>query len=187
MVSKTFVWIRHAEKKYKNGKGGIWDKQHDPGIIEDESPVYDVVRKIADEYGVPDKILTSPFLRTRQTSNIIKKILLQKYDKNVEICICNNVREYLGFCKSKDGYADLDYQTEKHIGGPVKLKETMLNLTLRLESHINTLKKTETNVWVITHGILMSKIYELYTGEQPDRPNPLDYIICDNNQISKNF
>jgi broad specificity phosphatase PhoE len=187
MVSKTFVWIRHAEKKFKNGKGCLWDKQHDPGIIEDEENIYETVNKLADEYGIPDKILTSPFLRTRQTSDVMKKILLQKYDKNIEISICNNVREYLGFCKSKDGYADLDYQTEKHIGGPVKLKESTLNLTLRLESHINNLNKHEKNVWIITHGILMSNIYKLHTGDEPDRPKPLDYIIYDNNQISKNF
>lgn len=187
MVSKTFIWIRHAEKKYKNGKGGAYDKQHDPGIVEDESVIYETVSKLVAEYETPDKILCSPFLRTRQTSEVIKKALRQKYDKDVEIIVCNNVREYLGFCKSKDGYADLDYQTEKHIGGPLKLKETMLNLTLRLESHINMLNKTEKNVWIITHGILMSKIYKLYTGEEPNRPSTLDYIIYDNNQISKNF
>jgi len=187
MVSKTFIWMRHAEKKYNNGKGGIWDKQHDPGIIESEEEIFRITDKLVDEYGVPEKILMSPFLRTRQTSEIIKKRLLQKYDKKIETVICNNVREYLGFCKNKTGYAELEYETETYLGGPVKLKETLTNLNLRIESHINSLNKNNSYVWVITHGLIISTIYRLQVGEEPKRPGPLNYLISDNNQISKNF
>ena len=72
----VFIWIRHAEKLYNNGKGPIGSKQHDPGILRDEEQkIRNLTRRLIKIYGYPNKIICSPYLRTRETCNYIKEEL----------------------------------------------------------------------------------------------------------------
>jgi len=186
MTSKNFIWIRHAEKKFSNGWGSNTDRQHDPGIVEDITPINNLVDNLVHKYGLPDKIVCSPFLRTRQTSIIIKNRLDQIYNKQVKMVINNDVKEYLGFCKTND-YADLDPQTEQFLGGKIKTQESLKSLQNRINTHLHRIMNFESNVWVITHGIVISHIYKTLYEEVPERPKPLNYIVFRNNQILKNF
>lgn len=187
MTSKNFIWIRHAEKKFNNGWGSGTDKKHDPGIIEDDNPINTFVDNLVAKYGLPDKIVCSPYLRTRQTSLIIKKRLREKYNKYVNIIINNDIAEYLGFCKNHFGYADLDSETQKFLGGPIKTNETLESLQKRINSHIQRIISAEKNVWVVTHGIIISYIYKTLSNKEAERPEPLNYLVYRNNQITKNF
>ena len=187
MTFKNFIWIRHAEKKFSNGWGSTADRQHDPGIVENITPINNLVDNLVYKYGPPDKIICSPFLRTRQTSTVIKNRLLEKHNKDTKIIISNEVKEYLGFCKNYFGFADIDLQTEKFLGGPIKTDESINSLEKRVASHIQRLIAFEENVWIITHGIVMSYIYKTLTTEEAERPEPLNYLVYKNNQIIKNF
>ena len=184
ICTKKIIWFRHAEKSYNNGKAPRGEKQHDPGILNDINPINSLVDELITKYGYPDRIITSPFLRTRQTANVVKKRLQIRHNKIIPIEIDCTVMEYLGFCKNKKDYADIDSETEKHLGGPIKLDETLDSLMYRIKQHIN---QSLNNIWVITHGIIMSYIYKELTGDEPERPNPLNYIVYSNSEISKNF
>lgn len=186
MTSKNFIWIRHAEKKFSNGWGTNTDHQHDPGIVEDVAPINNLVDSLVDRYGMPDKIVCSPFLRTRQTSVAIRNRLAQRYNKQVRMIINNDVKEYLGFCKT-NSYADLDPETEGYLGGKVRTRESLESLQDRVNAHLHRIMNYETNVWVITHGIVISHIYKALYEEVPERPKPLNYVVFKNNQILKNF
>jgi len=187
LCTKKIVWIRHAEKSYSNGKAPRGEKQHDPGIRNDINPINTLVDELVSKYGYPSKIICSPFLRTRQTANVIKKRLQIRHDKTPIFEINSLIREYLGFCKNKKDYADIDSETEKHLGGPIKIEEEIESLQNRIDLHIRRIKTEEENVWVITHGIVMSYIYKTLEGKEPERPQPLDYIVYSNSEISKNF
>jgi broad specificity phosphatase PhoE len=187
LCTKKIVWLRHAEKSYTNGRAPKGEKQHDPPITNDLNPIYNLIDELIVKYGYPDKIITSPFLRTRQTTNVIKKRLQIRYNKIPTIETSCLIREYLGFCKNKTDYADIDSETEKYLGSPIKLEETIDNLQYRIQSHINSLFTESNNIWVITHGIVMSYIYKNIAGEEPERPKPLDYIFYSKSEICKNF
>jgi broad specificity phosphatase PhoE len=185
--SKKIIWVRHAEKSYNNGKAPRGEKQHDPGIRNDIHPINSLVDELVEKHGPPDKIIISPFLRTRQTANVIKKRLQIRHNKIPSIETNTLIREYLGFCRDKNSYADIDSETEKYLGGPIKIEESIDSLHYRVKSHIDSLSTIEDNIWVITHGIVMSTVYSILTSEEPERPKPLDYIIYNNSEISKNF
>ena len=65
----TFVWIRHGEKAYRNSKGPDDSPQHDSPLLEG---VDDIIREkgenLALTYGNPEMCVSSPFERTRKTT-----------------------------------------------------------------------------------------------------------------------
>jgi len=187
LYSKKIVWVRHAEKSYSNGRAPKGERQHDPGILNELNLINNLVDELIEKYGYPDRIITSPFLRTRQTTNVIKKRLQIRHNKLPLIEVSPLIREYLGFCKNKNDYADIDSETEKYLGGPIKLEESIDSLQYRLQSHIRAIQSDTDNIWVITHGIVMSYIYKEFMGQEPERPKPLNYIVYSNSEISKNF
>lgn len=185
-----FVWIRHAEKLYNNGRPVGQGKSYDPGIIDNiatRNKVYNLVEKLVKRLGVPEKIIVSPFLRTRQTAELIISYMNQKYRWTPAIEYSDDISEYLGFCKNKDSLIDLEEDTSKHISRSSLLNESITSLTNRVDKHIFHLHKNEKNVWVITHGIVMSKIFNFYNSFEPNRPEPLDYMVLEKNKLSAIF
>ncbi len=92
------VWIRHADKLYNNEKGPFGCKQHDPGIIENAETLCDIdylVRFLVQKYGIPQHIFCSPFLRTRQTAELLIKNLEKNYNVKNEYVVYNTIYEYL--------------------------------------------------------------------------------------------
>jgi broad specificity phosphatase PhoE len=185
-----FVWIRHAEKLYNNGRPIGQGKTYDPGIVDNihtRNNIWALVEKLVKRLGVPEKIITSPFLRTRQTTELIVAFMFQKYGWTPIIEYSEDISEYLGFCKNKSDPVGLEEETSKHMKRTSLLEESMASLTTRVEKHILNIHKNEKNVWVITHGIVMSKIFNFYNGFEPNRPEPLDYMILEKNKLSAIF
>lgn len=187
---KNFIWIRHAEKLYNNGRAVGKGKQHDPGIIDNlktRNILYGLIDKLIKQLGVPEKIMTSPFLRTRQTTEIIIAYITQKYGWSPEVEYSEDISEYLGFCKNKNEKADLEEETLCHMNQPLLIKEDITTLDTRVEKHILNIHKNERNIWIVTHGIIMSKIFKFYNNFEPNRPEPLDYMALIKNKLSANF
>lgn len=175
----SVIWIRHAEKAFDNGKGPIGSFQHDPDILKSDLTKYEIkslVLNLLFEYGYPDKIICSPFVRTRQTLYE----MTQYINKDIEIEFSTLIGEYLGFAK-KDKLADISPETNRLFSFPVYLNEGLHSLHRRTEEHLEKVKDTKLNVWIITHGFVMCKIYENFTGHPIKRPNPLDYMVLKNN------
>lgn len=190
----SIVWIRHIEKLYKNGKAteeGHY--QHDPGIIMNKSTLYNadsLISELINKYGAPSKIIVSPLLRTRQTTEILTELLNEKYKIYPNVEYSTDVAEYLGFCKKQceRQKADLHPDTKELFNFNVYLGESFRHFKKRLENHLYELENEHLNIWVITHGIVLSSIYTYLTKTTPlHRPDPLNYVALYKNATIKNF
>jgi len=188
--NKTYIWIRHVEKKYNNGRPVDGGKLHDSPIVEDSQTQIEIeklVKELVEIYGIPDNIITSPFLRTRQTSSMIKETVMRMYQRDIKIECSTDVGEFLGFCKNKNEEADLELETKKHYKEPYIIGERIKALYERLVTHIKKINRTERNVWIVTHGIIMSKIHTIFNNIEPSRPKPLDYMLYNGNKLTAFF
>jgi len=187
------IWIRHIEKLYKNGKGDIQDStqyQHDPGIKFEENTeeiVENLVDKLVENYGLPDYIYVSPFLRTRQTSELIINVLNKKYNSNPILFYKPEIGEYLGFCKRSysNQKADIHPFTKNIFKFNLYLGESLKHFKERVYKHFENVKTEPNNIWSITHGIVLSNIYEYSNGKSTERPKPLEYIVFKDDKLFK--
>jgi len=187
------IWIRHVEKLYKNGKGDIHDKtqyQHDPGIkIEEDTfkKIEELVFNLVKNHGTPKYIYCSPFLRTRETMNLILEILDKKYKTYPTIVYKTEIAEYLGFCKRFDSKekADIHPDTKKIFNFAIFLGESLNHFKERVYNHFKEIKDNNDNIWIVTHGIVISNIFNHYNGFNIERPKPLDYIVFKEQKMYK--
>lgn len=148
------IYIRHADKAYKNMESEFF--KHDPGITQTGvERAKRVARKLIDEYGIPTKIVSSPFRRARETAMIMNMILENPFEE-IEIDI--NLSEYLG----NHNNIPLDVTTATLVHNPPH-PETFNDMKLRVKKHVEKMRKnnnTNTNetVWFITHGLIIKQI-----------------------------
>ena len=189
-MSSKYIWIRHAEKKFDNGKAPYGCYQHDSPIKDDiVEEIYNKVDSLIEKYGFPTHIIYSPFLRTRQTKNHIltrlKQIsenLTEKININYDI----KISEFLGFQKPIGIPAHIEEETQTHFKETILLGESLKNLNTRVIDHIYDLNIfnniQERCIWIITHGFIINNVYHnLYKmqGIKKDiksRPKSLSYL-----------
>ena len=94
-----------------------------------------------------------------------------------------DIAEYLGFCKSEN--VDLEPETLSYFKGKYQMGEKMEDLEARISEHLDDIHKSEENIWIITHGLVMSKIKYFYE-KKDSRYDPLDYIVLHKNLLSSN-
>jgi len=87
------VLIRHGEKEWSNGHGSHDDQPLKPR--KSEKKLSKTVENLLDLNIIPKKIITSPYTRCIQTSNIIMHNLRKNNINNVEIIIDNDLGEYI--------------------------------------------------------------------------------------------
>ena len=154
----SITWIRHAKKKYKN-KDNLGEYKHDSTVIDNcEKDIENLCIKLILENKVPDKIICSPFLRARQTTDMIVGLL----KLNIPIEIDTTISEYLGWIEPKGKMADVDATTRRYITpklGEEKLKDVQKRVNTHIKS-VNILKYSNPcqNILIVTHGIIISKI-----------------------------
>lgn len=158
------VWIRHAEKQYANHKGPIGCKQHDSPIQNNDFENERInlrTLNLIDIYGIPDTIIYSPFLRTRQTMDKIYSIIRTLSDKSIEFFCDPDIGEFLGFQKPKGGLADVEPTTSIYYPNKkIYLGESIDDLKNRVYKHLNKIKNKSGVIWVITHGFVIKHISE---------------------------
>jgi hypothetical protein len=123
------VWIRHAEKQYANHKGPIGCKQHDSPIQNTDSENERIKLRtlnLIDNYGIPDTIIYSPFLRVRQTMDKMNTIIKTVSDKHIEYLCDPDIGEFLGFQKPKGGLGDVEATTSIYYPGKKFILENQL-------------------------------------------------------------
>lgn len=106
-----------------------------------------------------DYIICSPYLRCRQTAELINKIT----GSNKFIYIDVNLSEYQGHKKLKS--LKLEKSTQEH-GDIPPHNETWEECEKRLTNHISSdiCSVASENILVITHGIIVKYMEEKYTG-----------------------
>lgn len=157
--------MRHGEKQYDN------KTSHD-------SPLHDYAHITLDQSAHRLKqienienfdIVVSPFLRCRQTYDILKKHIDLKHPT-----FRTQIQEYLGHQKKK-GNAILD-ETTKSITGEITLGEE--NLTQLEERCISFHKNLQQNTLIITHSFCASIIHKYVKGEH-FKLNEGEFVILD--------
>lgn len=174
------MFVRHGPKLYKNNKGPEGMPRHDPPL--DNICDREIVKKFLENfnrYGYPEVIYCSPFLRTRQTLAIIKKALPPEvkifYDKKVE--------EYLGFQKPVGSRADLDKITYNYTDPKLGV-ENFQGLKKRAINFYDSIKDSEKNILIITHGIFISNI-ALNLNLKLNQIKELEGIVIEKDLINK--
>lgn len=174
------IWIRHAPKEYANGKGPVGSKQYDSPIDSSFDTMLDIelmVDEIVTKYGKPNIIITSPFLRTRQTSLYVREYIKDKYDTDVNVETNKDISEYLGFCRrGENGSDSVHPETFLNMDKNIRFDESQVELRNRVKNHLESLRQHKGCIWIVTHGIVMSRIYEILFGEKLYRPQTLDYF-----------
>lgn len=169
------LWIRHAEKKFKNGKGSPGYCDHDPPLKKTDDPNINIVgHSIFIRFGVPDKIICSPFLRTRETATNIQKFFSKFYCKDIEISIDINIGEFLGWVKPPGLKARVTEETSKYIT-PLLGVEKVKDVEERSKIHVDSINRTE-NILIVTHGIVIEFIHKHLTGKKLNKISELSGI-----------
>ena len=135
MQSRTITYIRHAKK--------ISNRQLDSGIIYPRTvPIYNF-----------DYIVTSPFLRCRQTASVLNP-------ENKPVFVDTRISEYL----SRHISGDMNDTSLSYGPIPSHLGETYEQFTVRVNDHWDTINNSSGNVLVVTHGLVVLHMQRLITG-----------------------
>ena len=176
----SVIWIRHGEKIYPNGAAPQGSHNHDPPIKDNvKCKIEKICEKIRSRFGVPTKIISSPFLRTRETALLIKDFF--NSEKEINIVIDNNISEYLGWSRPKGQRADVSEETNQFIT-PTLGTEKLKDVEQRSREHVQYVNKTGITV-VVTHGIVIGYIYQYLTGKKMNRINELRGITYSKGKI----
>jgi broad specificity phosphatase PhoE len=155
----TVIYIRHGCKLYDNGKPIDNLPAHDPPLIAgEEKKIAATSLLLRQKYGNPDKIITSPFKRTRQTAGY----LICESDK-IEITVDSNICEYLGNQKPKNNNFKPQVTDTTNQYKVAPLGESVDNMKQRCRSHLAEIGFCDNTVssgvtWVVSHGFIIETI-----------------------------
>jgi broad specificity phosphatase PhoE len=173
----TFIFIRHGEKAYANSKGPEGQPSHDPPLTKDaELAISKKREELTSKYGKPKSIMSSPYLRARETSRILS-------GGDVEIMNISSLSEFLGHQgastsidekiirdDSKVFYPDVYPETAKY--NLPRTNETRMEIKKRVKTFTKALSRVMPWVlhkgvkvllepgtyWIVTHGFVMFNI-----------------------------
>lgn len=185
-------FIRHSIKSYKNNKSSEYSL--DPPLTDEgETFAHTKFQTLIDTYGIPTKIISSPYLRVRQTASILQKILKNNYDIDIEIIYEPLIGEFFTSDKYNVEYINENLRAstlEHHLIYP----ESWQQYTSRIRKFKNNLMNIlpNENIWIITHGVVISSMAHVLFSEKY-YPNPMcgfhisihDYKHRRNNKIIK--
>lgn len=171
------LYIRHGEKAYRNGES---DKFYfDPPLTEHGKST--AIIRFSDllfKQGLPQYIVSSPYLRARETAQIAHDVILQLTGVTVPINYDPLLGEYLGNQRKKD-LAD-GVRPETLELDPIPPEEWR-DYSLRIQRHIS---QASNYTWYITHGVVIQSIAYLKAGKKLAQPAELTGILVTDNTIT---
>jgi len=173
------LYIRHSHKSYTNGS--VSDFSLDPGLTEQGRKIaYSRFLEMIRIHGIPSRIISSPYLRARETSQIACDVLSQLFNISLDIIYDPNIGEYLGHHLTKDINICLRPDTLAHNPIPPEPWKFYIN---RVRRHVNTSLKYSGLTWYITHGIIIKSV-AFFHGYTIDYPKELSGIRIDGSIVS---
>lgn len=158
------LFIRHGEKEYANNKNPPNKPAHDPPLKASEyDKIVELTIRLYSQYGAPERLIVSPFERTRETAYIMQYIIAKNYNKFVIVYFDKDIQEFLGHQKPVGNKPDITTHTKlycKKTLGTESLTECRERI-IRFHSSLYP----EQNIWVITHGILMNMLFHYLHNE----------------------
>lgn len=169
------VFVRHADKKYKNGKG---KPMHDSPIKDNQEREIRNLTSTLKKYK-PKTIISSPYRRTRDTSRIMA-YFLQSNKYLIPIKCDNLLSEYLGWQRPRYTEAKLYRETREYIQ-PLLGIESLTQAKDRIVEFYKKVEKNEDSTLIVTHGILLNFLYHYLTGKNITFDNLKGFVINDDN------
>lgn len=167
------ILIRHGEKEYKNTKSSTYSL--DPDLTKQgKLNAYSKFSLLLATYGVPDKIIASPYLRTRTTADIAKQVIHDITGIDVEIIYDNYLSEFLKYDKYVNVNLNNDLRPETLQFDPI-LPETHIQHKERMQELLETCLD---NVWYIQHGYNITTMVSLL-NQKISYPKELCGVIID--------
>lgn len=161
-----FYLMRHGEKCYDNGKN--YYQELDSPIKPNQVEIITQTLIEAKSRGVsPDKIICSPFLRTRQTAQIVSN-----FYGNIEIEIETRIGEYLG--NQRQGKYKYPFAYETHCYFPF-WEINIESYKTRINSFWERRPKT-CKIMYVTHGLGVKTILSNYNVDYyPDEGHGVSF------------
>lgn len=153
------VVIRHLSKAFYNK---TFDPGHDmrldPPIIDDPEEAKKLYHSLIKP---PSIVWVSPYLRARQTAEVLNSIHLNETGEQLKIEVTNEIGEYLGDIKP---IQPKDFARETLHYSPI-LDTSIDSLNSRIQSFVSKLRKIPDDkvVWVITHGRIADEIIKYFS------------------------
>ena len=169
------IYIRHAEKSYANGGNDTFPL--DPPLTDQGIEAARCrFQHLFNTYGVPPRIVSSPFLRARETAYIAQNIIFDLIGCVVPVTYDSNIGEYLGHHMKKDINVCLCPETLAL--NPIP-PETWKQYSQRMYIYVNS---NPPDGWYITHGIVIQSI-AFFKGKTINRPLELHGIQIQDNEV----
>jgi len=177
-------FIRHGQKLWNNGRKPNWMKgySHDPPLnMVCKKDIQTTSLQIVAEH-IPTEIISSPFLRCRQTAILIHESLNGRGIK-VPVIVDSDLGEYLGNWKigtsghsrQIDPIVDISPETLAYIHEQDRV-ETMPQFEERM-SRILTKNWAQKSVWVVTHGLVISTLNKLSKSNLIEIPSEAGWCL----------
>lgn len=181
----SVIYIRHSKKAHKNGKlpdDTTQDKPYyslDPDLTEEgEILAREKFFQLFENEFIPNKIITSPYLRTRRTAKIAQDVIYELTRELVEITIDRELSEFLNKQRNYK-INNTVFHPETHSHKPIN-PEYMSVYKKRINKQF---KLSQPNILYVTHGLNIQTI-STSIGQKIEYPNEVCGIKITNNKIS---
>jgi broad specificity phosphatase PhoE len=155
-IEAQIVILRHGPKLYDNGKSPNGTYQLDPPLSHEGSEeAYKCFSHLLTRFETPVRIVSSPFLRARETAEILRQAILDYTGTQVPIYSNTLLGEFLGNGPKPEA-GDLRMET----GNPhsVIYEDSIYDMVrMRIPKVHRMTKKQPINTWMISHGIVIQK------------------------------
>lgn len=170
------LYIRHGQKAYNNGDAHEYSL--DPGLTDHGKETAKIkFHQLIKTYGIPQKIIASPYLRTRETANIAQEMIITLTGKRINI----SYDRMLGEC-IKVKYNNIltgAFHPETLTHRPIATEyDSMFKERVYMHARSATI-----GTWYITHGYNI-QCTAMYKGIKIDHPGELCGIRIDGNKVS---
>lgn len=170
------LYIRHGEKSYSNGNYDEFSL--DPGLTENgKFQAKDRFKQLLNLYGIPATIVSSPYLRARETAQIAHDVIFEETGIFIQIIYDPIIGEYLGNQKLRYNSKSLHNDTLIH--NPIP-PENWNVFVRRVNKHY---KSHPHSGWYITHGVFIQQFAKLHNITMK-RPSELNGILITNQLLT---
>ncbi len=160
------VYFRHGPRLNLN-----LDPPLKPGS---EDKVRKAALQIHSLYGPPNSIVTSPYLRTRQTAQIMSKM----FEPPPRVIADVRLSEKLTPRKRTGRGPPGSYNNPTTMYGKLPaVGETELEVKTRITNHLAYMSSDLEETWFVTHGAVIKALVELYGAEVPYYPPSLATLV----------
>ena len=177
LIYDIMLYIRHGQKAYRNGES---DKFYfDPPLTEQgKSTAISRFSDLLFKQGIPQRIISSPYLRARETAQIAHDVILQLTGASIPVSYDPLLGEYLGNQRKKELQDGVRPETLELQPIP---PEEWRDYSFRVRRH---LERAHDCTWYITHGVVIQSIAYFKSGKKLPQPSELTGILVEDNSIT---